>query len=87
MRRLTGYIMATQFSPMVVIPSWMDITVDVPALGVSIPIRTQGTIEQLSNIFGFIIVNEHHWDLTPMRNRECEITEHQNGTYTFSRYL
>lgn len=85
MRLFEGTITEVQFAPMVVILSHIDITVDVPALNTTIQVRGEGTIDELSERFGFIIISDNHWDMRPMYNRPCTIML-DNGVYSFSSY-
>jgi hypothetical protein len=81
-----GTVTDVQFSPMVVIHSYLHITVDIPAIRQSHQFEMRGTIEELSNRFGFIIVEDDHWDLRPMFGRACQI-DVTNGNYTFLGYV
>jgi len=47
--------------------------------------RGYGTIEELAERFGFIIVAQDRWNTQPMYNRECTVML-ENGVYTFMQY-
>ena len=85
MARYNGIVTDVQFNPMVVVLSYLDITINIPALHTSIQLHERDTIENLSNRFGFIIVADDHWDLRPMYDRACEV-DITNGIETFIRY-
>ena len=87
MKTYLGIITEIDFFPMEVIPSWIDLKVYIPDLNAIVQFRETGYKHELSMKFGFEIISGNQWDLSPIKNRKCEIGEKEVGKYSFLYYI
>lgn len=79
-------ITRTEFHPMVVIPSRLNIWVRIKAFNQEYMLETEkGSIEKLQQKFGFLI-NGTTYDFTPVHGRECTIEKTELG-FRFVRFI